>query len=125
MAERVYNFYAGPATLPHSVIKKAAEDVLEFEDMGMSILEISHRSKQASALFEKVEKDLLELMSLSDSDYKVLFLGGGASSQFAMIPMNFLTKDTTVDFVDTGTWSTNAIKEAKIIWKCKYCSNLC
>jgi len=114
MAKRAYNFYAGPATLPLSVIEKASKSVLEFQNMGMSILEISHRSKQAGALFEKVENDLLEIMSLSSSDYQVLFLQGGASSQFAMIPMNFLTKDSTVDFVDTGAWSTKAIKEAKL-----------
>jgi len=114
MSKRVYNFNPGPATLPLSVLEKASKSVLEYKNLGMSLLEISHRSKDADAMFDKTEKDMLDIMELSTDDYQVLFLQGGASTQFAMIPMNFLTKDTVADYVDTGTWSTAAIKEAKL-----------
>ena len=114
MAKRVFNFYAGPATLPFSALEKASKSVLEYQNLGMSILEMSHRSKEASALFDKIQNDLLDIMELSSDEYQVLFLGGGASTQFALIPMNFLEKDGIADYVDTGAWSTKAIKEAKL-----------
>ena len=112
MTKRVYNFNPGPSTLPLDVLKKLQADLLNFENTGMSIMEISHRSPE----YDKVHNDAIaltkELMGLDDS-YKVLFVGGGASTQFAYIPMNFLHKGKVGAYVDTGTWSTKAIKEAQ------------
>lgn len=112
MTKRVYNFNPGPSTLPLDVLKKLRGDLLNFENTGMSIMEISHRSPE----YDKVHNDAIaltkELMGLDDS-YKVLFVGGGASTQFAYIPMNFLHKGKVGAYVDTGTWSTKAIKEAQ------------
>ncbi len=112
MTKRVYNFNPGPSTLPLDVLKKLQRDLLNFENTGMSIMEISHRSPE----YDKVHNDAIalamELMGLDDS-YKVLFVGGGASTQFAYIPMNFLHKGKVGAYVDTGTWSTKAIKEAQ------------
>jgi len=111
MANRVFNFNPGPSTLPLEVLKKLQEELLDFQNTGMSIMEISHRSPE----YDKVHNDAIaltkELMGLDDS-YKVLFVGGGASTQFAYIPMNFLPKGKVGAYVDTGTWSTKAIKEA-------------
>lgn len=111
MANRVYNFNPGPSTLPLEVLKRLQADLLDFQNTGMSIMEISHRSPE----YDKVHNDaialLKELMGLDDS-YKVLFVGGGASTQFAHIPMNFLPKGKVGAYVDTGTWSAKAIKEA-------------
>jgi len=116
MTKRVYNFNPGPSTLPLDVLKKVQADLLNFENTGMSIMEISHRSPE----YDKVHNDAIaltkELMGLNDS-YKVLFVGGGASTQFAYIPMNFLHKGKVGAYVDTGTWSAKAIKEAKILGK--------
>lgn len=116
MTKRVYNFNPGPSTIPLDVLKKLQADLLNFENTGMSIMEISHRSPE----YDKVHNDAIaltkELMGLDDS-YKVLFVGGGASTQFAYIPMNFLPKGKVGAYVDTGTWSTKAIKEAKILGK--------
>jgi phosphoserine aminotransferase len=117
MSKRVYNFYAGPATLPLSVIEESAKAVSEFAGLGMSILEISHRSKDFDAVMLKTEKDLLDIMNLSQDEYEILFLQGGASMQFCMIPMNFLRENETADYVHTGAWSKNAIKEAKFFGK--------
>lgn len=114
MLKRVYNFNAGPAVLPLPVLEEASRGVLEFENLGMSILEISHRAKEFEPVMDNAEKDLLHIMGLSGDDYKVLFLQGGASTQFCMIPMNFLSKDKTADYVHTGTWSKGAMKEAKL-----------
>ena len=114
MLKRVYNFNAGPAILPVPVLEEASRGVLEFANLGMSILEISHRAKEFEPVLADAEQDLLHIMGLSGDDYKVLFLQGGASTQFCMIPMNFLSKDKTADYVHTGTWSKNAIKEAKL-----------
>ncbi len=112
MTKRVYNFNPGPSTLPLDVLKKLQADLLNFENTGMSIMEISHRSPE----YDKVHNDAIaltkELMGLDDS-YKVLFVGGGASTQFAYIPLNFLHKGKVGAYVDTGTWSTKAIKEAE------------
>ncbi|MFO7666998.1 MAG: 3-phosphoserine/phosphohydroxythreonine transaminase [Desulfobacterales bacterium] len=113
---RIYNFNAGPAALPLSVLEEVKESFLNFAGSGMSITEISHRSK----LFDEVINDAVlrtkRLLNLDDS-YQVLFLQGGASLQFSMIPMNLLPDDKTADYVDTGTWSTKAIKEAQILGK--------
>ena len=118
MAHRVHNFYAGPAALPWEVVKKTAETgVMEFRGQGMSVMEISHRSKPFDAMFKKTQNDMLKIMGLSPDDYAVLFLGGGASTQFFHIPFNFLKEGMTADYVNTGVWSKKAIKEAKYFGK--------
>ncbi len=108
----IHNFYAGPAILPKQVFQKSADAILNFNDSGLSILEISHRSKDFVEVMEKTNSMVKELLSVPE-DYEVLFLTGGASSQFYMTSMNLLNNDDTAAFVDTGTWSTKAIKEAK------------
>jgi len=113
MSDRVYNFYAGPATLPYDVVKEASKGVVNFENTGMSIMEISHRSAQFDNVFCQAQKDMLEIMGLSGDDYMVLFLGGGASTQFCAVPYNFLGQGMTADYVVTGGWSKKAVKEAK------------
>jgi len=113
MPERVFNFFAGPATLPYDVIKKASKGAVNFNDLGMSVMEISHRSAAFDAMFTAAQNDMLEIMGLSSDDYAVLFLGGGASSQFCSVPFNFLKDSMTADYVVTGGWSKKAVKEAK------------
>lgn len=108
----VHNFSAGPAILPQSVFAEASKAVLDFQDMGLSILEISHRSPQFVAVMDEATALVKELLGVPD-DYAILFLTGGASSQFYMTVMNLLGADDTAAYVDTGTWSTKAIKEAK------------
>ena len=112
ITKKKHNFFAGPAILPASVLKQATAATEDFAGMGLSILEISHRSKQFAAVMEEANSLAKELLGLSD-DYEVLFLTGGASSQFFMVPMNLLSPDGTACYVDTGSWSTKAIKEAK------------
>lgn len=107
---RVYNFSAGPAVLPEEVLKEAAEEMLDYKGCGMSVMEMSHRSKMFSDIIETAEADLRELMNIPDN-YKVLFLQGGASQQFAMIPMN-LMKNRVADYIVTGQWSKKAYAEA-------------
>ncbi len=107
-----HNFFAGPAILPAPVLEQAAQAVVDFEGMGLSILEISHRSAQFTAVMEEAMASTKELLNIND-DYAVLFLTGGASSQFYMTAMNILNEDETACYVNTGTWSTKAIKEAK------------
>jgi len=107
----VHNFFAGPAILPQEVLKEASDSAWKYKD-GLSILEMSHRSKPLVDIFEETEALVHELLNIPD-DYKVLFLTGGASSQFYMVPMNILGSNQTAGYVDTGTWSTKAIKEAK------------
>jgi phosphoserine aminotransferase len=111
MANRVFNFNPGPSTLPLEVLKKLQADLLDFQNTGMSIMEISHRSPEYDKVHNNAIALLKDLMGLDDS-YKVLFVGGGASTQFAHIPMNFLPKGKVGAYVDTGTWSAKAIKEA-------------
>lgn len=108
---RIHNFSAGPAILPVSVVEATSKAVQEYNGLGMSVMEMSHRSKPIVALFEETNANVLSLMNLSADDYAVLFLGGGASMQFAMIALNFIKG--TADYINTGTWATNAIKEAK------------
>jgi len=110
---RVHNFSAGPATLPVSVIQSTQRAVTNYNDLGMSILEMSHRSKEIVSVFDSANANILEIMGLSSSEYAVLFLGGGASTQFAMIPMNFLSKKA--NYINTGTWANKSIKEAKLV----------
>lgn len=105
-----YNFSAGPAILPQTVLEEAAESVREFEGVGLSILEMSHRSPEYSAVMEEAQSLVKELFHLPDN-YKVLYLTGGASSQFYMVPMNLLNQNESASYVNTGTWSTKAIKE--------------
>jgi len=109
---KTYNFYAGPAILPQDVMKKAQNELLDFNHMGLSIMEISHRSKEFTEVIETAETKLRDLLNIPE-DYSVLFLQGGASTQFAMIPMNLL-QGGTADYINTGAWAKKAIKEAKL-----------
>ncbi len=110
--ERVYNFSAGPSMLPESVLQKAAEQMVNYEGCGMSVMEMSHRSKDYEAIIKGCEALVRELMNVPDN-YKVLFLQGGASSQFTMIPMNIGNKNKKCDMVITGQWAKKAAQEAK------------
>lgn len=109
---RVYNFSAGPATLPEEVLKEAADEMLDYPGSGMSVMEMSHRSKNFERIINEAEETLRELMEIP-SNYKVLFIQGGASLQFAMIPMN-LMKNKTADYVVTGQWAKKAWQEASM-----------
>jgi len=111
--KKKHNFFAGPAILPASVLEQAAAAVVEFEGMGLSLLEISHRSKQFSAVMDEAFAMTRSLLNLPDN-YEVLFLTGGASSQFFMTAMNLLPQGKKVGYLNTGTWSDKAIKEAKL-----------
>ena len=110
---RVYNFSAGPAVLPEEVLKEAADEMLDYQGTGMSVMEMSHRSAAYDKIIKDAEQDLRDLMEIPDN-YKVLFLQGGASQQFAMIPMN-LMKNGVADYIVTGQWAKKAYNEA-----CKY-----
>jgi phosphoserine aminotransferase len=112
-ANRIYNFNPGPAALPLPVLEEIQQDFLNFSESGMSITEISHRSRQFDDVINDAVARTRRLMGLEDQ-FQVLFLQGGASMQFAMIPMNFLVQNSFADYVDTGTWSSKAIKEAEI-----------
>ena len=114
---RVYNFSAGPAVLPEEVLKEAAEEMLDYRGTGMSVMEMSHRSKAFDAIIKDAEADLRDLLAVPDN-YKVLFLQGGASSQFAMIPLNLMNKNNKADFVITGQWANKAYQEASRYGKC-------
>lgn len=109
---RAYNFCAGPAALPEVVLQQAQAELLDYQGKGLSVMEMSHRSADYVAIAEQAEQDLRDLMNIP-SNYKVLFLQGGASQQFSMIPLNLLRGKTTADYVNTGMWSDKAIKEAK------------
>ncbi len=110
---RVYNFSAGPAVLPEEVLREAADEMMDYQGTGMSVMEMSHRSKAYDRIIKEAEQDLRDLMEIPDN-YKVLFLQGGASQQFAMIPMN-LMKNGVADYIVTGQWAKKAYNEA-----CKY-----
>lgn len=112
MSERVYNFSAGPAMLPEEVLKKASEEMLNYKGCGMSVMELSHRSAIYQEIIDGAEATLREIMNIPEN-YKVLFLQGGATLQFSMIPMNLLKKSKKADYVNTGAWSKKAIAEAK------------
>lgn len=112
---RVYNFSAGPAVLPEEVLKEAADEMLDYKGTGMSVMEMSHRTKAYEAIINEAEADLRELMGIPDN-YKVLFLQGGASQQFAMIPMN-LMKNGVADYIVTGQWAKKAYQEAGMYGK--------
>ena len=110
--QRVYNFSAGPAVLPLSVLEQIQRDLIALPGVGMSILEISHRSAAFEAILAQAEADIRKLAAIPNS-YKVLFLQGGASLQFSMVPMNLLGAGATADYIDSGSWAEKAIKEAK------------
>ena len=109
---RVFNFSAGPAVLPEEVLRQAAAEMLDWNGSGMSVMEMSHRGKEFIAIADEAEALLRELMAIP-SNYKVLFLQGGATLQFAMVPMNLLRGKKSADYVNTGEWSKKAIKEAQ------------
>jgi phosphoserine aminotransferase len=113
---RVFNFSAGPAVLPEAVLRKAAGEMLDWQGFGMSVMEMSHRGKEFISIAEKAEADLRELMAIPES-YRVLFLQGGATLQFDMIPLNLLGGKASADYVNTGEWAKKAIKEAKFFCK--------
>lgn len=108
----IYNFSAGPAVLPKEVLQQAQAELLDWHDSGMSVMEMSHRGKEFMGIHAQVIADLRELLNIP-ANYKVLFLQGGASQQFAMVPMNLLRGKTSADYLNTGEWSKKAIKEAK------------
>ncbi len=108
---RVYNFSAGPSMLPLEVLETAANEMIEFGTTGQSVMEMSHRSKEYDAIIKETEANLREVMNIPDN-YEVLFLQGGASTQFAMVPMNLMTKNGKADYVVTGQWANKAYKEA-------------
>ncbi len=110
--ERIYNFSAGPAVLPREVLEQARDEMVNWQGCGMSVMEMSHRGKEYMGIQAQAEADLRELMGIP-ANYKVLFLQGGASSQFAMVPMNLLRGKAGADYLNTGEWSKKAIKEAK------------
>src|SRR5436190_9205678 len=112
MTERIFNFSAGPAVLPVPVLEEAQRDLLSLPGVGMSVMEISHRSKTFDEIIAGAESGLRELLDIP-SNYHVLFLQGGASLQFSMVPMNFLPSDGTADYILTGSWGKKAVKEAK------------
>jgi phosphoserine aminotransferase len=109
---RVFNFSAGPATLPESVLKQAAEEMLDWHGCGQSVMEMSHRGSYFMSILAQAEADLRELLAIPDN-YKVLFLQGGATLQFEMVPLNLLRGKVSADYVDTGVWSSKAIAEAR------------
>lgn len=119
MTSRVFNFGAGPAMLPESVLKEAQEELLDWHHLGVSILEVGHRSPEFSALLNHAEQSLRELISIPQN-YHVLFLGGAARTQFAMIPMNLLHPEEQAGYLVTGTWSHMALAEAQHLKKA-YC----
>lgn len=114
---RVYNFSAGPACLPEEVLKECEQEMMDYRGCGMSVMEMSHRSKMFDQIIKEAEKDLRELMNIP-SNYKVLFLQGGGSQQFAMVPMN-LMKNKKAEYIITGQWAKKAYQEGQIYGDCK------
>jgi phosphoserine aminotransferase len=112
MMSRVYNFSAGPAILPLEVLQQAQAEMTDWQGSGMSVMEMSHRGKEFVSIAQQAEQDLRELMSIPEN-YRILFLQGGASSQFAMVPLNLTRGKSTADYVNTGSWSKKAIAEAR------------
>ena len=110
--KRIYNFSAGPATLPEEVLRTAQHDLWNIDDSGIGILEHSHRGAVVDRVFDEADADLRRIAGIT-GDYDILFLQGGATLQFTMVPMNFLAARRTADYLDTGSWTSKAIKEAK------------
>src|SRR5687767_14311152 len=115
-SERIFNFSAGPAVLPVSVLEHARSELVALPGVGMSILEVSHRSKVFEDVLARAEADIRQLANVP-ANYRVLFLQGGASLQFSMVPMNLLLEGMTADYVVTGAWSAKAVDEARKIGK--------
>ncbi len=111
---RAYNFSAGPAILPEEVLKEAAAELVDYQGTGMSIMEMSHRGKEYSAVHDETIANIKQLLNIPEG-YSVLFMTGGASSQFALIPMNLLGEGQTADYTNSGSWAAKAIKEAKML----------
>src|SRR6478736_5380419 len=118
MTERIFNFSAGPAVMPLPVLEEAQRDMLALPGVGMSVLEISHRSKAFDEIIQGCEADMRTLAGIPDT-YRVLFLQGGASLQFSMVPMNLLPSGGSADYIVTGAWSQKAVKEAKRVGSVK------
>ncbi len=116
MPDRIYNFSPGPATLPQEVLAQAAKDIVNYNNIGIGLIELSHRSKAFMKVAQEAESLIRELMSIPEN-YKILFLQGGASTQFAMVPLNLLAPDKKGTYLNTGTWAKKAIKEANIVAK--------
>ncbi len=112
MEKRIYNFSAGPGVLPEEVLLEAQKDFYSYKGQGLSVMEMSHRSKTYGEIITEAEKDLRTLLNISD-DYAVLFLQGGATLQFSMVPLNIMPPNNKADYINTGAWSKKAIKEAK------------
>ena len=112
MIKQVYNFYAGPATLPHQILIKAQKELLNFDNTGISLMEISHRSKEYDKMHKKASQLVKDLMNIPDN-YKIMWLQGGASSQFYMVPVNLQQIGKKMEYVNTGVWSKKAINEAR------------
>lgn len=116
--QKIHNFSAGPAILPAEVLKQASESCIDFNNLGLSLLEISHRSKDFIAVMDEARSLVKELMGVGD-EYEVMYMGGGASTQFAMIPYNLLSDTGYAAYVNTGTWATKAIEQAELVGKVK------
>jgi len=112
MTKRAYNFCAGPAALPEAVLKQAQKELLDWQGKGVSVMEMSHRSDEFVGIANQAEQDLRDLLNIPEH-YKVLFMQGGASQQFAQIPLNFLPESSSADYIDTGIWSRKSIDEAQ------------
>lgn len=123
MTKRVYNFNPGPAVLPLEVLQQAQAEMLDFKGTGMSVMEISHRSKDFEGIVADAQNDLRDLLGIP-ANYKILFLQGGASLQFAMIPMNFRPAGASADYIVTGTWSKKAFKESQKLGTAKAAASL-
>jgi phosphoserine aminotransferase len=122
MTERIFNFSAGPAVIPLPVLEEAQRDMLALPGVGMSVMEISHRSKTFDEIISGADSGLRELLGVP-KDYQVLFLQGGASLQFAMVPMNFLSLDESADYIVTGSWGKKAVKEAQKFGNVNFAAN--
>ena len=123
VTERIFNFSAGPAVMPVPVLEEAQRELLSLPGVGMSVMEISHRSKTFDAIIQSAEAGLRELLNVP-KDYSVLFLQGGASLQFAMVPMNFLSLDASADYIVTGSWGKKAVKEAQKFGHVDFAANM-
>jgi len=119
---RVFNFSAGPAMLPTEVIQQAQQEMLDWHGSGMSVMEMSHRGKEFMDIASTAEADLRELLAIPDN-YKVLFLQGGASTQFAMVPLNLMDRTGKADYANTGAWSKKAISEGKRFGEVNICAS--
>ena len=112
MNERIFNFSSGPAMLPLPVLERARNELLSYEGTGMSIMEMSHRSDRFKEILDRAEVGIRNLLSVPNN-YRILFLQGGATLQFSMVPLNFLSKDETADYIITGAWGKKAAAEAQ------------